>query len=405
MIDGLQVRSQTSSFSFKNQPRNVRSIGEQLNVGLIVEADVLRVGDDLRINAQLVQVAGDVPLWSERFTRRLEDVFAIQDEISRAIVNKLRLTLGRGQRRYETNLEAYQLYLRARAVRPGQGEGRGTEQAIKLFEQVIAIDPEFAPAYAGLAGADQSMAWNIAIRPHPRMRPAAVRALELDPLLAEAHAAMGLTYTIERDWENATKSYERALELNPNLTQIHAGYSDTLVHMGQKGRALRLLEQAMTMDPLSLAVRRDLSFAQLLNGRYEEAIANARQVTAADPEFMSDLLEGRALMLAGRPEDAIAVWRSRPVNRGWERWLARAYAMTGRTRELERLTAASRNETPYRQAIFYAGLGNKDRTFEALDKASDSEPIRTAAVLFFPEMNLLLGDPRRDALKKKLKLP
>src|SRR5262249_39497496 len=116
VIDGLQVRSQTSSFSFKDKPRNLRLIGEQLRANLVVEADVLRVGNRLRINAQLVQIAGDVPLWSERFDRTLDDVFAIQDEISRAIVNKLRLTLGKGQRRYQTDLEPYQLYLRARTL-------------------------------------------------------------------------------------------------------------------------------------------------------------------------------------------------------------------------------------------------------------------------------------------------
>ena len=109
VIQGLQVRSSTSSFAFKDKPRNLRDVGEQLGANLVVEGSVLRAGNRLRVNAQLVQVAGDVPLWAERFDRELEDVFAIQDEISRAIVNKLRLTLGRGQRRYDTNVEAYDL--------------------------------------------------------------------------------------------------------------------------------------------------------------------------------------------------------------------------------------------------------------------------------------------------------
>jgi serine/threonine-protein kinase len=404
-IEGLGVKSQTSSFFFKDRPRDLQTIGEQLGVNLIVEADVQRVGRRLRINAQLVQIAGDVPLWSETFDETLDDVFAIQDEISRAIVDKLRLTLGRGQRRYQTNLEAYQLYLKARAVRAGRGEGRGLEEAIKLFEQVIAIDPAFAPAYAGLATARQSMVWNIFPGGFEGVRAAAIKARTLDPMLAEAEVAMGVTYAYEHDWENATESFDRALGLNPNLTQIHTNYSDALVLMGQPERGLQLLEQAIIMDPLSLTVRRDLAFAQFLNGRFEDAIANVRQVVAADPEFMSDLVEGRALTQAGRPEEAIAVWKSRPVNRGWERWLARAYLMTGRKKEMERLVAAHRNETPYHQAIIYAGLGDKDRTFEALNEAADAEPLRTAAILFGPEMKFLLGDPRRDALKKKLKLP
>src|SRR5262249_12260478 len=109
VIQGLQVRSRTSSFAFKDEPRNICDVGQQLGANLVVEGSVLRAGNKLRVNAQLVQVAGDVPLWADRFDRELKDVFAIQDEISRAIVNKLRLTLGRGQRRYDTNVEAYEL--------------------------------------------------------------------------------------------------------------------------------------------------------------------------------------------------------------------------------------------------------------------------------------------------------
>ena len=117
------MRSRTSSFSFRDKPRNLREVGEQLGANLVVEGSVLRSGNRLRINAQIVQVAGDVPLWSERFDRELKDVFAIQDEISRAIVNRLRLTLGTGQRRYNTNPEAYELYLKARAMLDRRGSG------------------------------------------------------------------------------------------------------------------------------------------------------------------------------------------------------------------------------------------------------------------------------------------
>ena len=152
VIKGLEVRSRTSSFAFKGKPRNLRDVGQQLGVNLVVEGSIMRSGYRLRINAQLVQVAGDVPLWAERFDRELKDVFAIQDEISRAIVNKLRLTLGSGQRRYDTNLEAYELYLKARVL-VGRGGSFAAQQAVKLFERAIARDPSFAPAYAGLADA------------------------------------------------------------------------------------------------------------------------------------------------------------------------------------------------------------------------------------------------------------
>ena len=213
VIDGLQVRSQTSSFFFKDRPRDMREVAKQLQVALVVEAYVQRIGNQLRINAQLVRVPDDVPVWSNRFDRTLDDVFAIQDEISLAIVNELRLTLGRGQRRYQTNLAAYDLYLRGRALVARRGP-ESAEQAARLFEQVIAIDREFAPAHAGLADAYATMSWAIDAPETALagMRPAAVKALQLDPELAEAHAAMGITYAREFDWENATSSFERAID-------------------------------------------------------------------------------------------------------------------------------------------------------------------------------------------------
>jgi serine/threonine-protein kinase len=407
LIDGLQVRSQTSSFFFKDKARDVRAIGDQLGANLIVEADVLRVGNRLRINAQLVQIAGDVPLWSERFDRTLNDVFAIQDEISRAIVNKLRLTLGRGQRRYQTNVQAYELYLKTRALLD-RGGTENKQEVIRMFEQVIASDPAFAPAHAGLAEAYEAISWQLTELSYDEglagMRPAALRALELDPLLAEAHVAMGIYYTRERDLANATKSFERAIELNPNLPQIYTNYADAVRLKGQLDEGVRLIQKAMVIDPLSLLVRRRLAFAQFLAGHYDESIANSRQILAADPNYMSDQILGRALTFAGRPEEAIAVFQSRPVNRNWERWLATAYVMTGRRKEMDRLVEEHRDELPYRQALIYAALGDKDRTFDALNRAVDDAPHRTAAVLFYPEMAFLRGDPRLDALKKKLRL-
>ncbi len=278
-INGLQLRSQASSAFFKDEPQNVARIGEQLRVNLIVTGSVQREGRNLRVNAQLVSVDGDVILWSERYDRTLEEVFAIQDEISRAVATKLNLTLGRGQPPYRPPVDAYELYLQARA----RVSRRGTEsaqEAARLFEQVIARDPAYAPAYAGLADAYAAMSWQIpGLSPQEglrRMRPAAMKAIELDPLLAEAHEAMGMTYARELDWESARTSFERAIELNPSLTQVQRNYaSSTLLPLGETDRALQLLEAALVTDPMSLVVRRELAFALIIAGRYEEAIAQA----------------------------------------------------------------------------------------------------------------------------------
>jgi serine/threonine protein kinase/tetratricopeptide (TPR) repeat protein len=410
-LDGVQVRSQTSSFMFRDGPRDLRQIRDRLRVDFVVEADVLRVGDRLRINAQLVSAAGDTPLWAERFDRTMDDVFAIQDEISRAIVNRLRLTLNRGQRRYRTSVPAYETYLRARAL-VSRGGTDNALQAKPLFEAVIAADPAFAPAHAGLALAYGEMSSQLdGLSPEEGlqgMRPMVARALELDPLLAEGQAAMGTIHARELEWARAAAAFEGALVLNPGLTQIHAVYSrSTLLPTGQMAKAQQLLTTALIADPLSPTLRRELGLAQYCGGRFDDAIASFEAALAADPTvpFTRRPL-AVALTAAGRFDDAIATWQRRPASeRGWERWLTRAYVLSGRTADVERLVAADRDGHPYRQALMFAALGDKDRTFAALTAAAGLTPGRTALSLSCPEMALLRGDPRLATLRQRLNLP
>lgn len=411
VIDGLQVRSQTSSFYFKNTPRNVRDVGEQLRANLIVDGSVQRDGRRLRVTAQLIQVAGDVTLWSDRFDRPLEDLFSVQDEISRAIVNRLRLTLGRGQRRYQTNVEAYELYLRGRALIERRGT-QSAQQAVVLFEQATANDPAFAPAHAGLAFAAALMSNEIvpgalsAPEALARMRPAAVKAVELDPLLSEAHAAMGMTYSRERDWANARRSFSRAIELNPSLTQNVTHYSTTtLMPLGEFEEARRLLARAAEADPLSLAVRRELAHVQLNSGRYDEAITSLKGILAIDPTFTYvDLFLARALALAGRTAEALAIFEGRKEI-GWQFWAAHAYVASGQRERVEAMLPLAQH--PFREAVLYTALGNKDRAFDALNRAAaaDSRPHRVVLLLVYPEMASLRDDPRYRALRTKLNLP
>src|SRR5262249_40691475 len=204
IIDGLTVRSETSSFIFKGKPQKARDAGRQLEADYLVEGSVLRSGQQLRINVDLVRASDDFPLWSGRYDRELTDVFAIQDEISRAVVNNLRLKLGQGRWRYETSTEAYDLYLRARALRisrPGDPESR-----IPFFEQAIAKDPSLAPAYAGLAEAHLTLsgqAANNALTEVAKMRAAAEKAIQLDPLSAESYDALAAAYAREAQWDQA----------------------------------------------------------------------------------------------------------------------------------------------------------------------------------------------------------
>jgi TolB-like protein/Flp pilus assembly protein TadD len=413
LIEGLEVRSRTSSFTFKDKPRNMREVGEQLKVNFVVEGSVLRSAEKLRINANFVRVADDFTLWSGAFERELRDVFAIQDEISRSVVNELRLKLGRGKRRYDTNPETYELYLKARAL---QGSTLiptvKVTRSAELFEQVIAKDPAFAPAYAGLANAYGAQSLFLGPRAlsqlereaaFARMRPTAERALQLDPLLAEAHAAMGVVYVRESDWTSAEKAFRRAIELNPNLTPayVHLAYM-VLCITGRFEEALQELDKAIRADPLSADPWEPRALALLCAGRYDGALESSRRGEALDPENpVIKQLKARALLQKGRAPEAIAILeQSGEPSKGQ---LGYAYAVTGRRAEAETLAAEGAN-FPRRRAWIYAGLGDKDRVFEALEEMAARKDPGAQLYLIFPELAVIRTDPRLPVFRKKVGL-
>ncbi len=403
VVQGLQVLSSTSSSAFKDQPRNLRHIEEQLGASLVVEGSVLRAGGRVRINAQLVQVAGDIPLWADEFDRELADIFSIQDDISRAIVTKLRLTPGRNRQRDDTDPGAYDLYLRGRALVDRRGVPN-TQQAAELFERAIARDPGFAPALAGLANAYAFMSFpyrGIAFETaYPIMRPAAVKALRLDPLLAEAHAAMGWVYSYEHDWANAEKAFQQSIRLNPSLAQTYTSYSvSTLQPLQKYDEALLLLQVASQHDPLSLDVQREIGEVQLFSGRYAEAVDTLQRVRDVEPDypFVQTYL-ARALILAGRVEEALPLWQPGAI------WPVHAYVRMGKRAEAE-MIAAEHGGYPYRRAVISAALGETDRAIEALERTAVSEPHRMGRLLIEPELAALRGHPRVVALRKAFNLP
>jgi eukaryotic-like serine/threonine-protein kinase len=404
-VQGLQVRSRASSYAFKDKPHNYHQIATRLGVNLVVDGSVQRDGNRLRVSAQLVQVEGDILLWADRFDRELKTIFSIQDEISRAIVNRLGLTLSKGQKRYVNDLDAYELHLQARTL----VDRRGIPNALKaaeLFERVIAADPGFAPAHAGLAHAYAFASFPFRgidfEAAYPIMRSAALEALQLDPLLAEAHAAMGWVYSYEHDWMNAEKAFQRSIRLDPSLTQTYTSYSvSTLQPLEKYDQALRLLQEASRHDPLSLDVQREIGEVQLFSGRYAEAVETFQRTVQIDPEFpfLRSFL-ARALILTDRVDEALQVLDPGLPFVG----LGRAYVMTGRRAEAEKL-AAEWERYPFRLAIVSAALGDTERAVEALERAAVSEPHRIGRLLIEPELVALRGDPRVAAIRKKLGLP
>jgi serine/threonine-protein kinase len=409
IIDGLTVRSRTSSFALKGQPRNIHDAGKQLQADYILEGSVLRADQRLRIDVQVVRVHDDVTLWSGRFNRELTDVFAIQDEIALGIVNNLRLKLGRGRRRYETSLEAYDLYLRARAM-PDQRARNWARAAAGIYQQVIAKDPQFAPAYAGLAAAYAASSAQGFRDAHAEelaeMRSAAENAIRLDPLLAEAQDAIAMVYMREGRWAESEASFRRAIELDPSNSGTYSDFSIwVLLPLGRIDEAVRELKRAESADPLSPFIRQRLANMLIIAGRYDEAAARC----AKEPECM-----GRVRLGQGRIDEAIQIlykFNNPPTENEVgrkdlvrPRYLGYAYARAGRHEDAEKV-AVEVVPNAYSEALIYAGLGDKDRTFEALDRVAGLGAARIGQALNSPEFFQLRGDPRAKALRKKVGLP
>jgi tetratricopeptide (TPR) repeat protein len=248
------------------------------------------------------------------------------------------------------------------------------------------------------------------------MRTAALKALELDPDLAEAHAAMGIVAARDLDWASSQRHFEQAIALNPSLSQVYTNYSFfTLRPLRKFDEAEQLLKIALKSDPLSLDVWREMGQLYFTVDRYDEAIDLLQRVRAVDPEFpTADVVLARALACRGRVTEALALYDAMEarnpagtaagVPAGVPQYHAYAYVKAGRRAEAERL-AAENEQYPYRATIIYAALGDIDRAFDALERTAEREPQRVPLLLTWPEMAALRGDPRFEAIKKRFGLP
>lgn len=404
IIEGLAVRSEASSFALKGRPQNTRAAGKQIEADYLVEGSVLRSGQQLRINIQLIRVRDDFPIWSGRYDHELVDIFAIQDEISRAIVNNLRLKLGRGRRRYETSTEAYDLYLRGRAM---EIELSGNPAPrIPLFEQAIATDPSFAPAYARLAVAHLTLSGqrsNDAPGEVARMRAAAEKAIQLDPFSAESYVALGAAFAREAQWDRAQKSFRRAIEIEPGLLESHGYFAMYyFLPLDRIEEAIRRLRIAEKSSPLFTFFLAD---ALADAGRHEEAAEICGRIPLGYPQ-KSQCAAG-ALVRQGKAREVIETYGNGPLPRNVnsvEAALACAYSRFGRRDE----AAKTANLSGFYSTVAFTCMGDKDRAFDAFDSYAALGPIRIGWFLLRADREnpgLLRGDPRWKALRRKVGLP
>ncbi|HXY30095.1 MAG TPA: protein kinase [Gemmatimonadaceae bacterium] len=420
-VPGLQVASRTSSFAFKGKEADIRQIGEKLGVATMLEGSVRKVGNRIRINVQLVNAEDGYQLWSETYDRQLEDVFAIQDEISRAIVEALKLRLTSAAAPVVApptrNLEAYTLYLKGRFFANRVTEA-GLRKGLDFFQHALLQDPGYAQAYAGIADCWCNLAddWVAPEDAYPRAKAAATRALQRDPDLAEAVTSLGKVLCWH-EWEfaEAARRLTRTVELSPNYAEAHYVLGTALPAVGRLGDAIEEIRKALALDPLSPDNSAWLARFLLYARDYAGAIAQGQKTLEVDDENVRAYLYiGSAYLGQGDAEEALS-WYRRGQSleksvRSYDAVIVRALAPLGRREEAEAILARLDEESRHQYvraeilAMGYGAIGDFDRAFESLERAFQA---RSAGLMYLhvdPGYESLRGDPRFDALVRRIGL-
>jgi TolB-like protein/Tfp pilus assembly protein PilF len=420
-LNGLRVVARTSAFAFKGKNEDIREIGRKLHVEHVLEGSVRKAGNRLRITAQLIKIADGYHLWSDRYDRAMDDVFAIQDEISLAIVDKLKVTLledekGALAKRPTENLHAYNLFLQGR-YSLNKMTRDSLQDAIERFREAIALSPDYAQAYAGIGEAYHYLGLLDCLPSgdvYPKAREFALRAIELDPTTADAHVVLATVKLMyDWDWEGAESAYKRAIALNPNYVQARAHYAFCLFCLGRMAESLAEMTSAYSLDPLLDPMNMGVLLIRM--GRLAQARDEFQKSLESDPERAHALwLLGHVDVLEGRYEEGLAEIRRALALSGNNAIILAGFgwsnAVAGKRSEaksvLEELRERSRREyiRPYFSAKIYSALGENDRAFEWLEKAYREHDTSLVTVLNDEALTGLHRDPRFDQLLKRMKL-
>ena len=424
-IDGLKVAARTSAFSFKGRNTEISEIGQKLGVTNILEGSVRKSGDKLRITVQLVNASDGYHVWSERYDREMKDIFDVQDEITLSVVDALKLKLlGKEKaavlKRYTNNAEAYQRYLKGRYYLE-KWTADGLNKGIEYFNQAIELEPAFAPAYSGLADCYGSLSGEmLGLSPkenNPRARAAALKALEIDDALAEAHTSLALIkLNFEWDWAGAESGLKRAIELNPNYVAAYHWYSHYLIVMGRTEESLSISKRALEFDPLDLQINAHLGWHYYHTGQYDEVVEQCRLTLEMDPNFHeAHWFLGWAYEEKAMYDEAIAAFQKAvSCSGGSARMLAElghAYGLAGKRTEAVKILAELKELSkhhyisPYNLALVYTGLGDNDQAFVSLNEACED---RSGLLIYLKTQHSfasLHGDPRYQEILRRVGLP
>jgi TolB-like protein/lipoprotein NlpI len=421
-VADLKVIARTSTKKFKSAPDDLRDVAKQLGVANILEGSVQKANDQVRVNVQLINALTNAHLWAEIYDRKLSDIFVVQSDIAKTVADTLQAKLTGSEKQMiaaqpTSNTEAYELYHKGKSLWEKRS-GDNIPKAIAFYEQAIARDPNYALAYAGLssayilspfyAGADRRDT-------SPKAKEAALKALRLDPNLAEAHLALGkVLFFSEIDLAGAMREYKRAIELKPNDAGAHHWFgNDTLAALGQFEEAIAEGKRAVELDPLSIVINSDLGATFYYARRYDESVRQLRKTLEIDPtSFYAHYSLGFVLQVTGDLSGAIAEYeKAKQVgdNPLVSTLCAAAKAQAGDKDAAQRMLSdldkisQHREVLGYWRALLYLSLNNKDEALRGLEQSfAERDGSNINWIKVDPLLDSLHGDPRFEALVQKV---
>ena len=420
-LPNLKVSPTSSVMRYKGKETDVAQIANELEVDAVISGRLVQRSDDLSISVQLIDARTKKLIWAEQYDRKMTDLLATQREIATTITQKLQIKLsGEGEqklaKKYTVSDEAYQLYLRGQYHLARRSKD-DLLKAIDYYERAIKLDPNFALAYVGMSYAYSSGIGN-AFLPFSfdeglsRAKNAAIKAIDIDPNLAEAHTAMGTAFRLEWNWPEAERALKKALEIDPNNASAHYFYGLYLQSVGRTGDAVREIKTAVELEPMSLIMQANLAGAYLFDRQSELGLDQAKRTFDLDPNFIS----GRfwlayAYCVNQKYAEAIELIESAPKDEVSQRLLARfrgyAYAKTGRRGEAEAILLKLTADTAFSAqsaAMIYRALGEKDKAFAALENGLTGKQ-DMARIKVDPLFDDLRDDPRFREILKRMGLP
>jgi serine/threonine-protein kinase len=416
----LHVASRTSAFAFKGKDLDIRTMAEELNVATVLEGSVRKAGNRLRITAQLINATDGYHLWSETYDRELEDVFQVQDEIARSIVEALKVQLDMQATPHlvtqaTANMDAYTLYLKGRYVY-NKFRREDLQQSLTYYEQALQADPTYARAYGGIADSWMSLAddWYSPEEAYPKAKASVERAIQLDDSLAEAHTAIGKVLAwFEWDFQAAELALRRAVARSPSYAEGHYALASALPSNGNLEEGLAEMREALALDPLSSEFSGWVARFLLYSRRLEEAIEQCQETIRLDPQYYyAHVRMGNALLAMGKAEEALNAFREQATRTGdvvsVRAYEAQALAVLGRDGEAREILESLENEERYVRPEFLAGaygaLGEMDRAFEKLEEAYASRSAGLVYLHIDPAYDSLHGDPRFKEMVERVGL-